>query len=59
MAVEESLDHRRKDDPVVLLAKQRAIDAYRRPFLEQLRNCSCRCHFPIACGCPKACPPCR
>ena len=59
MAVEESLDKRRKDDPILLEAKRRAIDAYRKPFLEEMRRCACHCHMPVICGCPKTCTHCQ
>lgn len=59
MAMEESLHKRKKDDPILIETKQRAIDRYRKPFLEALRQCPCHCHFPVACGCKKDCEHCQ
>lgn len=59
MSFDESLDKPKKDDPILIAAKQRAIDRYRQPFLEQIRDCPCHCHFPVACSCPKDCEHCR
>lgn len=48
MAFEESTTRTKPKtqlDDLAEAEKQRAIDAYRRPFLDQLGVCVCRCHI--------------
>ena len=57
MAVEASLQPKKRSnaDRLLQLAKQRAIDEYRKPFLEAMKRGSCHCHLPVAGGCKKRC----
>ncbi len=65
MAFEESTTRTKPKtqlDALAQVEKQRAIDTYRRPFLETIRFCGCHCYLAergIACGCARGCEHCR